>query len=757
MVSGVQRLSGWCSRGAVLAVLGVSLAALMLLTQRTTAQSLSSVSDVPKAVASASAIGTVQPECGLQWRIVNSPNHPDNRDLLRGVGVVSPDDVWAVGSFHDETDTRRSIMHWDGSQWDIVPSPDMELNDIEVISQDDIWAVGFGPALHWDGVQWSLVSVPGVSVHLNAVDAISTDDVWAVGSAQSSPVAIHWDGEDWSSVQTPVPGAYWNTLSGVTAIATDDVWAVGNYSNIVSEPARTLAMHWDGNQWTVVSTPSPGTGNNYLRGVTAVSTNDIWAVGDYNGVGVPFRPLILHWDGSLWNVAVSDGFAPWAVYLYGVEAIDANNVWAVGSFDDVGGFGTLTIHWDGNQWQRVLSPKRQAQDNSLLDLSVISASDIWAVGSSGTYGGDGATLVEHYSDPCTIVTPTSIATSTATASSTPSPTPVPRLVIAQSEVYKPDGNNQGLDVYVRVTDLNGTPITGAQVTVRAVSNVGQDFTVTLSDMGGGEYQICGWQRFSGNAGDVTAYIIATKAGYQNASVTTTNRSGRWCGVTPTSTPAPTNTASSTNTPTLSVTATPGCGLNSDYTVSTAVGATIVPGATYVAGSTCNTCTVLLALPFAYDFYGNTYTQVRASNKGNLQFVSNSSSGADVCLPAVSLDDTIFAYWDDLNTNINDNLGIYTSISGTAPNRIFNIEWRARYIANDAAANFQARLYEGEPKLEIIYGNVTRRGFSATVGVQKGGDPTRFTQYACNTFGSIQPGTRLTFDRRVCAGPAVAKR
>jgi hypothetical protein len=138
----------------------------------------------------------------------------------------------------------------------------------------------------------------------------------------------------------------------------------------------------------------------------------------------------------------------------------------------------------------------------------------------------------------------------------------------------------------------------------------------------------------------------------------------------------------------------------------------------------------------------------AGNNGTLQFSGNSTNNANACLPMGGFTDTIFAYWDNLNTNINDNMGIYTSVSGTAPNRIFNIEWRAGFVANDAIANFEVRLYEGQPKFDIVYGQ-TRNGFSATVGVQQGNGLQHMTQYACNANGTIQNGQKLTFDMRAC--------
>ena len=54
-----------------------------------------------------------------QWTVVPSPNPASNRNILRGVGSISSNDVWAVG----ESGTQSLIEHWDGSAWTIVSSP----------------------------------------------------------------------------------------------------------------------------------------------------------------------------------------------------------------------------------------------------------------------------------------------------------------------------------------------------------------------------------------------------------------------------------------------------------------------------------------------------------------------------------------------------------------------------------------------------------------------------------------------------------
>jgi hypothetical protein len=64
-------------------------------------------------------------------------------------------------------------------------------------------------------------------------------------------------------------------LDGVAAASQNDVWAVGN--NVKSS---NLTEHWDGSQWSIVSSPNPGTDFNLLRAVTASASN-FWAVGNY--------------------------------------------------------------------------------------------------------------------------------------------------------------------------------------------------------------------------------------------------------------------------------------------------------------------------------------------------------------------------------------------------------------------------------------------------------------------------------------------
>lgn len=237
---------------------------------------------------------------------------------------------------------------------------------------------------------------------------------------------------------------------------------------------------------------------------------------------------------------------------------------------------------------------------------------------------------------------------------------------------------------------------------------------------------------------------------------------------------PTNTPTNTATPTLTVTGTPptftptftpsntptitptACG---NYTITQSFGATIVPGTTLVAGSQGDNVIANIPLPFTYNFYGQSFDSVNASSNGNLQFTSsNSSDYTNTCLPAPALNNAILAHWQDLCTgncfiySCDVGCGVFTSVSGSAPARIFNIEWHAclpNGIFGCDEVHFEVRLYEGQNRFDIVYGTVNGSGSGATVGVQRGtGTGGGFTQFECNQ-GNLQPGLLLTFIAPVC--------
>ena len=199
--------------------------------------------------------------------------------------------------------------------------------------------------------------------------------------------------------------------------------------------------------------------------------------------------------------------------------------------------------------------------------------------------------------------------------------------------------------------------------------------------------------------------------------------------------------------------------------------TIVPGDTDIGNHTDDGDT-FVSLPFAFQLYDQTFNGVNVSSNGRLDFVTINEPGGfqTACLPAPPnlgpYDFSVFAVWQDLRTDAQvgcagfpgGTCGIFTSVTGTAPNRIFNIEWRAVYFAdNSTTANFEARLYEnGGPnndlRFDVVVGTVQPGGDHSYVsGVQGNSGAGFFTQDFCDP--NPPAAASHTYEIPPCASPS----
>ncbi|HYO48515.1 MAG TPA: PQQ-dependent sugar dehydrogenase [Chloroflexia bacterium] len=341
---------------------------------------------------------------------INAVRPLDN--TLRGISALAPDDIWAVGWHADGT----LIQHWDGTQWTIVPSaydtnnPNNVLHSVTAIAPDDVWSAGYimgGPQTrtlteHWDGAQWQPVVSPNVGSGINqlrSIDASSSLNVWAVGhyveTTTVRPLILRWQGTQWDVVPAPDFGEGTEArLLSVEVISDSDAWAVGNFKATPSGNAETLTLHWNGSAWSRVPSPNadPST-HNFLRGVTAVAPNDVWAAGYYGPAGTG-QSLFLHWNGTQWSHVPTPNAGD-NTFPIEIKAASANDVWAVGNAFSEGVARSLVMHWDGGAWSVVPSPNASSGNNYLFGIAPVSASDVWMVGEYSNENGR-MTLVERY-------------------------------------------------------------------------------------------------------------------------------------------------------------------------------------------------------------------------------------------------------------------------------------------------------------------------------------------------------------------------
>lgn len=330
------------------------------------------------------------------------------------------------------------------------------------------------------------------TVSLRKVVALSANDAWILGSTyqktdgtvivgqgfslpgqSGSPLLEHWNGKTWSIVPTAdtsalakqlqskiqqIPGSKSNgqmsnevSLNDLAVLSDNNIWVVGQISaselvqstgfpapaQFMSTVGQPLIEHWDGKSWQIVASPMGNTSapqslldsGNQLTSISAISANDIWAMGTQaskenaslpggsSGVNLVFLsqavPLVEHWDGTSWK----EQQLPTSLQTQGVDsttiqALSASDVWSFdeatnfsmagftpvpfnpsnlpsGSMPVIVGkqpqslkpsFSTHILHWDGQNWHEVQFPADLSKVVALNGVTVMSDNNVWAFG-----------------------------------------------------------------------------------------------------------------------------------------------------------------------------------------------------------------------------------------------------------------------------------------------------------------------------------------------------------------------------------------
>ncbi len=165
---------------------------------------------------------------GKSWTQVPTPNPggPSHGNLLFGVTATSARNAWAVGYDTTTSGATTLILRWNGKSWARASSPNRatgappkidQLQGVTAISATNAWAVGYYQLsgtgfytliLHWDGTAWHWMRSPDPAVDndfLVGVAATSASSVWAVGGFNDGfgggeqSLVLHWNGSAWQS------------------------------------------------------------------------------------------------------------------------------------------------------------------------------------------------------------------------------------------------------------------------------------------------------------------------------------------------------------------------------------------------------------------------------------------------------------------------------------------------------------------------------------------------------------------------------
>ncbi len=184
-----------------------------------------------------------------------------------------------------------------------------------------------------------------------------------------------------------------------------------------------------------------------------------------------------------------------------------------------------------------------------------------------------------------------------------------------------------------------------------------------------------------------------------------------------------------------------------YTFSTSTGATLDPmtGSTSVIG-TLNDDTPTgtpAAIGFAFNFNGTSYTQYSVSPDGWI-LLGGTTAVSEFTNAVTSTTNIpkIYPYWDDLATGTSGS--VRTLVTGTAPNRIFIVQWFVtipRNTTGPANSTFQAWLFEADGAVEFRYGTMGAPS-STTISSGITGGATNFNSI---TFSSNTASTATAND------------
>ena len=303
--------------------------------------------------------------------------------------------------------------------WSVVPSPDGGafgdgLDGVSCVSAAVCTAVGGYAAKggtdrtlieSWNGAHWSVVPSPspgpGDDV-LESVSCVLATACTAVGADVTSgnpyrTLAESWNGTAWSVVPSPSRGSG-SDLHSVSCTAARRCTAAGYYAT-GSGHLGTLIESWNGTAWSIVPSPNPGTAGSIpdLRGVSCTSATACTAIGYYfTRFHGPGRTLIESWNGTAWSIMPSPSRGSDS-YLQDVSCTSAAACTATGYYTWGGPDGperALIESWNGTAWSIMPSADRRA-DRDLSSVSCVSAAACTAAGYSDT-NGRSPTLIESW-------------------------------------------------------------------------------------------------------------------------------------------------------------------------------------------------------------------------------------------------------------------------------------------------------------------------------------------------------------------------
>lgn len=315
---------------------------------------------------------------GTDFTVVSGPAGATG---LAGIWGTSASNIFTSGP-------TGALYRYDGSQWTTIQTSAKEVYAYAKgagVAANDMWAVGQrGVIAHWDGTTATSRRANVFTGDVNSVWGSGTNDVWF---STKNKTVVHYNGIAYTESAPLVTGAGANVY-GLGGSGPNDIWLGA------SENSNAVLLHYNGSTWSRATLPQlfiDGKDTGIIL-VWAASATSAWAL------GATF-PFPLHWDGSTWQVDLTEGVSGFPTGLWGATA---NDLWMAANAND------SLYHYTGGAW--VLNTMLKVP---LYSLSGFSASDVWAGGDKVVYHWNGSSWSSAMAVPGALGTIVGIAATAA--------------------------------------------------------------------------------------------------------------------------------------------------------------------------------------------------------------------------------------------------------------------------------------------------------------------------------------------------------
>jgi hypothetical protein len=292
--------------------------------------------------------------------------------VLRSVSCPTTSFCMAVGDYQNAAGQYRTLIEkWNGSTWEIVPSPNNGpeasaanfLSGVSCASPSACEAVGYyrgaagepnqGLGMYWNGTSWQsqlVAQAEGTQeAYYRGVSCAAADECWAVGAYRTNnewrvSFGLGWE-NNWNTMTMPntVPaGAKGSWLESVSCGRARYCAAVGYYEDAAGVHRPLVETKALGNFLALTPASPEGAGAAELYGVSCSSISYCLASGRYSSAGKPTRSLAYAWKGGQWEAqfpfnpldqAASDSL----LSLRGLSCPRDGVCFAVGGYQNVAG------------------------------------------------------------------------------------------------------------------------------------------------------------------------------------------------------------------------------------------------------------------------------------------------------------------------------------------------------------------------------------------------------------------------------------